>query len=101
MNLFRAVIIVLTQLPLLYFELGRRDLLGGFNQTDDGFSLLIGLFVVVPLVNLVWLLFETTRSFRLVRERGFGKMVLLPFVPLLLLLESLAIDLYLLSYARM
>ena len=40
MNLFRAITITLTQCPLVYFELGRRDLLSGFNQTDQGFGLL-------------------------------------------------------------
>ncbi len=101
MTLFRAMAIVLTQMPLLYFELGRRDMLGGFNQTDQGFGLMIGLFIVVPLVNLVWLIVESRRTFRQTREKGLSKALLLPFVALLFLFEALIIDLYLLSHVRM
>lgn len=101
MNLFRAIAITLTQLPILYFEAGRRDMLGGFNQTDEGFGLLIGLFIVVPLVNLVWLGVETSKTFKKTREVGFNKSLPLPFVALFFLLEALAIDLYLLSHLRM
>lgn len=101
MNLVRAIVIILTQVPLLYFELGRRDLLGGFNQTDQGFGLLIGLVVIVPLLNLFWLMFETTRTLKQVREQGFNRGIVLPFVALLFLFEAVIIDLYLLSHVRM
>ncbi|PLX98279.1 MAG: hypothetical protein C0623_13225 [Desulfuromonas sp.] len=101
MNLLRAMAIMLTQLPLLYYELGRRDLLGGFNQTDHGLGLLVGLFVVVPIGNFIWLVSETVRSFRKTRKPGLNRAMALPFVALLMLFESLAIDLYLLSQARM
>lgn len=99
--MIRVAVIILTQVPIIYFELGRRDLLGGFNQTSEGFSLLIGLFLIVPLVNLVWLVVETARCFRAVRETGLDRTVLRPLVALLFLLEAMAIDLYLLSHARM
>jgi len=101
MNLFRAITITLTQCPLVYFELGRRDLLSGFNQTDQGFGLLVGLFIVVPLLNLVWLIIESRRTFKLARTKGFNKSLPLPFVALLFFCEALAIDLYLLTFVRM
>ena len=101
MKLFRIIAIALTQIPLLYFELGSRDMLGGFNQTDQGFGILVGLFVVVPLVNLVWLIVESRRTFKQVRKKGFNKSLLLPFVALFFFFEALAVDLYLLSHLRM
>jgi len=101
MNLFRAITMTLTQCPLLYFELGRRDLLGGFNQTDQGFGLLIGLFIVVPLLNLTWLIVESRRTFKMTGAKGFNKSLPLPFIALLFFCEALAIDLYLLTFVRM
>lgn len=101
MNLLRAIAVTMTQVPILFFELGRRDMLGGFNQTDQGFGLMIGLFIVVPLIDLVWLIIESRRTFKLTREKGFNKSLLLPFVALFFFFEALAIDLYLLSHVRM
>ena len=101
MKQFRIIAIILTQVPLLYFELGSRDMLGGLNQTDQGFGILIGLFVVVPLINLAWLIVESRRTFKKIREKGFNKSLLLPFVALFFFFEALAVDLYLLSHARM
>ena len=101
MRIFRCAVVVMTQVPLLYFELGRHDMLGGFNQTDAGFGLLLGLFVMVPILILAWLLLETVIAIRLAKKDGFSRTVLLPFFALAILLESLAIDLYLLSHARM
>ena len=101
MSFFRAAVIVLTQVPLLYFELGSRDMLGGFNQTDQGFGLMVGLFIVVPLINLAWLIVESLRAFKLTREVGFNKSLLFPVVALFFLFEAIAVDLYLLSHVRM
>jgi hypothetical protein len=101
MGYFRAIAIILTQLPILLFYGGSHDLLFGFNQTDKGFSLMIGLFVIVPLVNLVWLSIETRKTFKKTREVGFNKALPLPFVALFVFLESLAIDYFLLTQLRM
>jgi len=87
MNFFRAITIVLTQCPIVLFVGGTYDLLGGFNQTDAGFGLLIGLFLVVPIINLIWLGVETGKSFKKTRAVGFNKSIVLPFVALLFFLK--------------
>ncbi len=101
MKTFRIIAIVATQAPLIYFELGSRDLLGGFNQTSEGFFLMVGLFVAVPLLNLAWLVLEAARSFRMAREKGCSRTILLPLAPLIFVAEAIAIDLYLLGHVRM
>jgi hypothetical protein len=101
MKLFRFLVITATQVPLLYLELGRHDMLGGFNQTDAGFGLMVGLFIAVPLFNLGWLIFETWRSFRLSRQKKLSRNLVWPFIALTLLIEALVVDLYLLSLVRM
>lgn len=101
MTILRLISIVATQVPLLYFEAGSRDLLGGFNQTDAGFSLMVTLFVLVPFLDLSWLILESRRAWRRTRDRGLNRSLLLPPVALLFFFEALAIDLYILSHARM
>ena len=101
MTLLRLFAIVFTQLPLIYFELGSRDMLGGFNQTDQGFGLMIALFAAAPLLTLAWLIVESGRTVRLTKEKGFNRSLLLPVVALLFFFEAIAIDLYLLSHVRM
>lgn len=101
MKFLRALAIILTQSPLLLFVAGQRDLLFGSNQTDAGFSSLLALFFLVPLLNLTWLVAEARRSIRLGKYRVSAMLLLMPCVALLFLLESIAIDLYLLSHLRM
>jgi len=101
MNFFRIFTIIVTQLPLLLFFGGTHDLLFGFNQTQQGFTTMIALIFLVPVLNLAWLIIETRRTYRRTREKGFNKSLLMPFVALLFFLEALAIDLFLLGQLRM
>ena len=101
MIFLRTSAIIVTQLPILLFFGGTHDLLFGFNQTQQGFTTMIGLFVIVPILNLVWLVMETRRTYKLTREKGFNKSLPLPFFALFFLLESLAIDVFLLGQLRM
>ena len=101
MILFRISAIILTQLPLLLFFGGTHDLLFGFNQTSEGFSTMIGLFIIVPITNLTWLGVETKRTFKLTREKGFNKSLPIPFIALFFFLEALAIDYFLMTQVRM
>ncbi len=102
MNLFRGSAIFLTQLPLLLVLGGRFDLLFGFNRTDSGFALLALLFVSVPLLNLIWLIVEQGITMLAILGLWFGAAARgMPLVALVFLVESLAIDLYIASHARM
>jgi hypothetical protein len=101
MTVFRIMAIFLTQLPITLYFAGTYDLLFGFNQTHAGFGTLIFLFVFVPLFNLFWLIIEITLSVRMLKNRVRAVSFLTPIIALFFLIESIAIDLYLLSQARM
>ena len=93
--------ILLTQLPLILFLGGKYDLIFGFNRMDSGFTLLLYLFILVPPLNLAWLIIEIIRSIKLFRRQTIAVSFFMPCLALFFLMESLAIDLYLLSHARM
>lgn len=101
LNLFRVIAIILTQLPFILFVGGKYDLIFGFNRMDSGFALLLYLFILVPPLNLCWLIIEIIRSIKLFRRQPKAVSFLMPCMALFFLMESLAIDLYLLSHARM
>lgn len=101
MNIFRGIAIVLTQLPLILFIGAKFNLIFGFNRMDSGFGLLIFLFVFIPLLNLSWVITETIRSFKFSRHQSKAETFLMPFIAVAFLIESLAIDLYIASHARM
>jgi hypothetical protein len=93
--------ISLTQLPMILFVGGTFDLLFGFNQTHAGFITLLFLFVSVPFLNLFWLIIEITLSVKMSKHQVRAVSFLMPIIAIFFLMESIAIDLYLLSQARM
>ena len=68
---------------------------------DSGFTLLLFLFVLVPLLNLSWIITEIIRSVKLSRHRVRAAIFLMPLIAVIFFAESLAIDLYIASHARM
>jgi len=101
LNIFRVIAILLTQLPLILFVGAKYDLIFGFNRMNSGFTLLLYLFLLVPPLNLSWLIIEIIRSVKLFRHQDKAVSFLMPCMAVFFLMESLAIDLYLLSHARM
>ena len=99
MNLFRAAAILLTQLPLVLFLGAKYDLIFGFNRMDAGFGTLLFLFFAAPLINLCWTAAEIVRAWRSSASRAAA--LRWPLIAAVLLLESLATDLYIASHARM
>ena len=77
------------------------DLIFGFNRMDGGFTLLLSLFILVPLFNLAWLITEITLSVKLFKKRDRKISFLMPLIAVFFSAESIAIDLYLLSQVRM
>ena len=77
------------------------DLIFGFNRMDGGFTILLSLFVLVPLFNLAWLITEITLSVKLFKKRDRKISILMPLMAVFFFAESIAIDLYLLSQVRM
>lgn len=101
MKVFRVIAFSLLQLLILLHVGARFDLLFGFNRTDAGFTTLLFLFVLVPLFTLAWLLAEITISIVLAKRRNKKMSFLMPGLALLILLESVVVDIFLLSQARM
>ena len=93
--------IFVTQLPII-FEIGAQfDLLFGFNHTDTAFNILLLLFVLVPLMNLSWLLTEIIMTIKMAKRQNRAMSFLMPGLALFFFLESLSIDIFFVSQARM
>jgi hypothetical protein len=101
LKVLRGIAILLPQLLILLFIGARFDLLFGFNRADAGFNTLLFLFVLVPTINLIWLIVEIIVSMRATKRHHRRMSFLLPGLALFFFLESLFIDLYLLSHVRM
>ena len=99
--MFRGIVIFLTQLLLILFVGAKFDLIFGFNRMDLGFTLLLFLFVLIPPLNLSWLITEIVRSVKLSRHQSRAATFLMPLIAVFFLIESIAIDLYIASQARM
>ncbi len=63
--------------------------------------MLLYLFVVVPLFNLAWFVTEIILSVKRFKHRSRAVSFLMPLMAGFFLMESVAIDLYLLSQMRM
>jgi len=100
-NFFRGIAVLLTQSTIIYYAAGTRDLLFGFNQTTAGLVTLLLLLVSAPLLNLSWLVVEIKRAFKQFRHRESPVFLLMPLVAVLFLVESVAIDGYILAQVRM
>jgi hypothetical protein len=68
---------------------------------DSGFTLLLFLFALAPLLNLSWLITEIIRSVKFARHQSKVVTFLMPLIAVFFLIESIAIDLYIASHARM
>jgi hypothetical protein len=101
LNLFRIIAASLPQLLILLYWGGRFDFIFGFNRTDYGFTILLFLFVVVPLITFAWLLAEIILSIRQAKRRQRPVSFLMPGVALLFFVESVFVDIFLLLHARM
>ena len=101
MLVFRTIVALLPQILLLLLVGAKLDLLGGWNHTDSGFGVLIALFLVTPVATAILLVVETVRYRRHVKRERERRSFLIPGFAIFLLLEALAIDLFILSLVRM
>ncbi|MGH9960922.1 MAG: hypothetical protein ACREBC_28030 [Pyrinomonadaceae bacterium] len=95
MAAFRIIVALLPQILLLMLIGGKLDLLGGWNHTDSAFGVLITLFLVTPVATAILLIVETVKYRKVTGsylQSGFA---------VLLFLEALAIDSFILSQVRM
>lgn len=101
MNIFRGIAILLPQLIILLDVGAKFDLLFGFNRTSTGLDTLLLLLVLAPATTLIWLIIEIVLSIRLTKRRNTAHPFLMPGLALLLFLESLAIDIYMVLHFKM
>lgn len=93
--------IFLTQAPLILFVGAKFDLIFGFNRMDLGFTVLLFLFVLAPFLNMSWFITEIIRSIKAFRRQNRSQIFIMPLIAILFLIESIVIDLYIASHARM
>jgi hypothetical protein len=96
-----TVAVIFPQLTILLILGASFDFLFGFNRTDYGFTTLLFLFVAAPIVDFSWLLSEIVISIRQAKHRDKTMSFLMPGIALLFFIESIIIDIFLLSQARM
>jgi len=101
MNILRFIAVILPQALALLIVAGRLDLLAGWNKTDSAFGVLIVLFLVTPVVTAAYMIVELVvrrrkRSTGLQQESFFW-----PAIAIMLFVEALALDLFILSQVRM
>ena len=101
MNAFRLVVAALPQLLLLLLAGARLDLLGGFNRTDAGFGVVVALFFVTPLAATALLVVEFVRRRRQLRHDRRTPASRMVAFAVFLLLEALAVNLFILTQVRM
>ena len=103
MAILRILGVVLPQLLVLQFFGSMYDFLGGWNRAPDAsfIKVLIILFLLNPVVTLAWVIAEPVRYFRQGKIKSGLRCLLLTALALLLFIESLAIDFFILTQIRM
>lgn len=101
MALLRLIVATLPQIMLLLLLGGWLDLIGGFNQTDAGFGVVVLLFFLNPVATLILHIVETLkyrRSMAQQRVDSSGKWRGLSF---LLFAQALVTNMFVLSQLKM
>lgn len=101
MQLLRIAGVVLPQLLALLVAGAYFDLLGGWNHGDSAFGTLMALFLLAPLSTLVLLIAEGARYIRSFRQEQRQRTVRPIILATVLLVEALALDLLIISQAKM
>lgn len=101
MLFFRLYVCSLPQALLLMLLAARFDLLGGWNHSETAFHALLLLFLVTPVFTLALLITELARYRKLSRQQPEHASLLWPGVALALCLETLIINLLILSQVHM
>ena len=101
MLLLRIIAITLPQILILLLVGAAWDWLGGWNHTDAGFGVLILLFLLNPVVAVIFLVTELIHYRQLGKQQNTSRSFLMPGLAMLIFVEVLATNLYLLSQARM
>lgn len=101
MLLLRIIAIALPQILLLMLLGAVLDLPGGWNHTDSSFGVLILLFLLNPVVAVIFLATELTHYRKLNKQSNEARSFLMPGLAIFIFAEVLATNLFLLSQAIM
>ena len=99
--IFRIIAVALPQLIIFLLLGGRFDILGGFNKTDAGTGTLVFLFLITPIIALLFLIIEIIKYRRLVRHNKGSGSLLWRNIAIFIFIESIAINLFILSSLKM
>lgn len=99
MTVFRIAAALLPQLLALLLLGGKFDLLGGWNKTDAAFGVLIVMFLATPLATVLLMAVEIL-LYRSRKRKLESVSFLLPGIGIFLFLEALALNVFILSAAR-
>ncbi len=101
MLFIRIIIIALPQIFLFLIIGARLDWLGGWNHESRSFDIMVMLFIVIPIFTAALLFGESVRYYRKVKSKDETRSILLPVLALLIFIEALSIDFYMLTQLRM
>ena len=101
MLIFRTIVASLPQILIVLLFGGELGLLGGWNRTDTGLNVLILLFLVTPVATAFLLVVEIVRYGLHVKRGIEPRSFAMPGLAILLFLEALAIDVFIVSQVRM
>jgi len=101
--ILRIIGVVLPQLLILQFLGSMYDFIGGWNRAPGAsfINILIMLFILSPVVTIAWLIAEPVRYFRQGKSQKGLQCLLMTVLALLLFIESLTIDWFILTQIRM
>ncbi len=101
MLLLRIIAITLPQILILMLLGAALDLLGDWNHTDAGFGTLILLFLLNPVVAMVYLIAELLHYRKLGKQPAKQRTFFMPGLAIVIVVEVFATNLYLLSQVKM
>jgi hypothetical protein len=100
MVFFRVIAMALPLLLISLLVAGSKDMLGGWNQTDNALSTVLILFALGPLISLALLVTEIVGCYK-TKQGERCKAFLFIGLAILVLIEALVVDFYLLTQLRM
>lgn len=101
MIFLRLVAVAMPQTLALLVTGAYFDLLGGWNHGNNAFGTLLVLMLLAPLAKLTLLVVEMVRCCKSFKLSKWQKPLALSLLATILFIEALAIDLLILSQARM
>lgn len=101
MRIFRWIAYSLPQVLIILILGGRFDLLFGLNHTETGFMLFITVALVSPVVVALLMSVELILYSYRQRDLNSRPSFRMPAISIILVIETLALDIYILSLVRM